>query len=71
MNPPDTTVRDTLLGILVGGALFGSVAVVQALRASIALGSVLQPILVFCLIGLTVGALVGPLVGRAIRGRRK
>ena len=48
MNPPDTTVRDTLLGILLGGALFGSVAVVQALRASVALGSVLQPILVRC-----------------------
>jgi hypothetical protein len=58
-------------GLTIGGALFGGLALVQALRAGVALARVVQPILVFALIGLTVGALAGPLVGAAIRrGRR-
>ena len=64
-------VRDTLRGVLVGGLLFGGVSAVQALRAGVSLLDVVQPILVFALIGLTVGGLAGPLVGAAIRRRRE
>ena len=63
-------VRDTVRGIVIGAVLFGGVATVQALRADAALGSVLQPIMVFALIGLTVGGLAGPLVGAAVRRYR-
>jgi hypothetical protein len=63
-------VRDTLRGVVVGGGLFGGVASVQALRAGVDLAAVIQPILVFALIGLTVGGLAGPLVGRALRRGR-
>ena len=69
--PPDPTVRDTLRGTFIGGTLFGAAAAIQALRAGVALGSVIQPILVFGLIGLTVGGLAGPLVGRALRRRSR
>jgi hypothetical protein len=64
-------VRDTIRGLVIGGALFGGVAALQAARAGVALLSVVQPILVFALIGLTVGGLAGPLVGRAARRRRE
>jgi hypothetical protein len=64
--------RDTVKGMAIGALLMGAISTVQALRAGVALGTVLQPILVFALIGLTVGALAGPLVGAAIRrGRRR
>lgn len=63
-------VRDTLRGVVVGGLLFGGVAALQALRAGVSLSSVIQPILLFALIGLTVGGLAGPLLGRAARRRR-
>jgi hypothetical protein len=65
------TVRDTLRGVVIGGALFGGVAALQALRAGVSLASVIQPILVFALIGLTVGGLAGPLLGRAARRRER
>ena len=69
--PPETR-SDTVRGLLIGGILFGGLSAVQALRAGVPLLSVIQPILVFALIGLTVGALAGPLVGAAIRrGRAK
>ena len=67
----DITVRDTVRGLVIGAALFGGVAAVQALRAGVALAKVIQPILVFALIGLTVGGLAGPLVGRAARRGRE
>ncbi len=67
----DPTFRDTLRGIVLGGALFGGVAAVQAMRAGVPLVAVIQPILVFALIGLTVGGLVGPMVGRASRRRHE
>lgn len=63
-------VKDTARGIVIGAVLFGGVAAVQALRAGVSLPSVVQPILVFALIGLTVGGLAGPLVGAAMRRRR-
>ena len=63
--------RDTLRGVVVGGLLFGGIASLQATRAGVELGAVVQPILVFALIGLTVGGLAGPLVGRAARRRRE
>ena len=66
----DNIVRDTIRGALGGAALLGTAAVIQALRAGMGLGQVAQPILVFCLIGLTVGGLAGPLIGRAIQGYR-
>ena len=66
----DYIVRDTLRGALGGAGLFGTIAMIQALRAGVALGQVVQPILVFALIGLTVGGLAGPLVGRGIRRHR-
>ena len=66
----DHIVRDTLRGALGGAGLFGAIAVIQALRAGVGVGQVVQPILVFVLIGLTVGGLAGPLVGRAIRSHR-
>jgi hypothetical protein len=53
----------------IGAVLFGGVSAVQALRAGVSLLSVIQPILVFALIGLTVGGLAGPLVGAAMRRR--
>jgi hypothetical protein len=62
--------RDTVRGMTVGALLMGAISTVQALRAGVALGSVIQPILLFALIGLTVGALAGPLVGAAIRRSR-
>ena len=62
--------RDTVKGMAIGALLMGAISTVQALRAGVALGSVIQPILVFALIGLTVGALAGPLVGAAIRRGR-
>ncbi|MSR35125.1 MAG: hypothetical protein EXR95_00580 [Gemmatimonadetes bacterium] len=64
-------VRDTVRGVLLGGGVFGAVAAVQAARAGVSLVAVVQPILVFALIGLTVGGLAGPLVGRAIRRHRE
>jgi hypothetical protein len=66
-----TQVRDTLRGVLVGGLLFGGLSAIQALRAGVSLVSVIQPILVFALIGLTVGGLAGPLVGAAVRRHRE
>ena len=66
----DPIVRDTLRGALGGAGLLGVLAVIQALRAGVGLGQVVQPILVFALIGLTVGGLAGPLVSRAIRRHR-
>jgi len=66
----DHIVRDTLRGALGGAGLFGAIAMIQALRAGVGLIQVVQPILVFVLIGLTVGGLAGPLVGRAIRRHR-
>ena len=62
--------RDTVRGMAIGGGLFGAVALVQAARAGVPIAQVIQPILVFALIGLTVGALAGPLVGAALRRRR-
>ena len=62
--------RDTVRGMALGAGLFGAVAAIQALRAGVALVRVIQPILVFALIGLTVGALAGPLVGAALRRSR-
>lgn len=59
--------RDTLLGAVAGAFLLGGWSVFQAIRAGVVLTRVLQPILVFALIGLTVGALAGPLVGKASR----
>jgi len=61
--------RDTVHGMAVGATLLGGVAALQAMHAKVDLAGVIQPILVFALIGLTVGALAGPLVGRAIRRR--
>lgn len=65
------TTRDTIRGIVIGAVLFGGVAAVQAFRAGVSLIAVIQPILVFALIGLTVGGLAGPLVGRAARRHRE
>lgn len=70
-EPSQDTTRDTLKGVLGGAVLFGGVASVQAWRAGVAPTDVIQPILVFALIGLTVGGLAGPLVGRAVRRRRE
>ena len=63
--------RDTVHGMVWGALLLGGVATVQALSAGVALGGVLQPLLVFTLIGLTVGGLAGPLVAGAIRHLRE
>jgi hypothetical protein len=69
--PPETR-RDTVRGLAIGGLSFGALSAIQALRAGVSLLSVIQPILVFALIGLTVGGLAGPLVGAAVRrGREK
>lgn len=57
--------RRTLLGALVVGGLFGAVAVVQVLRTGVPLHRVVQPLLVFVVLGGTIGALAGPLVGAA------
>jgi hypothetical protein len=65
------TTRDTVRGVIIGGVLFGGVAALQAMRAGVELVAVVQPILVFALIGLTVGGLAGPLLGRAARRRRR
>ena len=51
--------------------LFGGVASLQALRAGVDLATVIQPILVFALIGLTVGGLAGPLRRDARCGGRR
>ena len=64
-------VRDTVRGVALGGLLSGGVAAVQAMRAGVALASVVQPILVFALIGITVGGLAGPLTGRALRRQKQ
>ena len=69
-GPDREIVRDTVRGAVIGGLLFGGLATLQALRAGVALTSVIQPILLFALIGLTVGGLAGPLLGRAARRRR-
>ena len=63
--------KDTARGVVIGAGLFGGVAALQAMRAGVELGAVIQPILVFALIGLTVGGLAGPLIGRAARRRRQ
>lgn len=65
-----STLRDTLKGALVGLAVFGTIAFVQALRSGAPFPQVLQPIGVVAVIGLTVGALAGPLLGQALRRRR-
>jgi hypothetical protein len=62
--------KDTVRGLLIGAAVFAAVSAVQATRAGVSLVSVIQPILVFSLIGLTVGGLAGPMVGRALRRGR-
>ena len=62
--------RDTIRGLVIGGASFGALSALQALRAGVSLLSVIQPILVFALIGLTVGGLAGPLIGAAMRRRK-
>jgi len=65
-----STLRDTLKGALVGLAVFGTIALAQALRSGAPFPQVLQPIGVVAVIGLTVGALAGPLLGQALRRRR-
>ena len=70
MSETDLTLRDSARGIAVGALLFCGVATVQAMRAGVSLVAVVQPILVFALIGLTVGGLAGPMVGRALRRSR-
>lgn len=65
-----STLRDTLKGALLGLAVFGTIALVQALRSGAPFPQVLQPIGVVAVIGLTVGALAGPLLGQALRRRR-
>ena len=70
MSERDLTLRDSVRGVAVGALLFGGVAIVQAMRAGVSLVAVVQPILVFALIGLTVGGLAGPMVGRALRRTR-
>jgi hypothetical protein len=62
--------RDTVTGLAIGGLSFGALSAIQALRAGVSVLSVIQPILVFALIGLTVGGLAGPLVGAAVRRAR-
>ena len=56
---------------MVGGAVFGVVSLVQAMRASAPFPRVLAPIAVFTLIGLTVGGLAGPLIAQARERRRE
>ena len=63
--------KDAMRGALIGGALFGAVSALQATRAGVSLLAVIQPILVFSLVGLTVGGLAGPLVARAVRRHRE
>lgn len=58
-------IRRTMVGAAVGGGLFGGVALVQVLRSGVPPLSVIQPLLVFVVMGATVGALAGPLVGAA------
>lgn len=60
-----TVIRRTLVGALVVGGVFGVVAGVQILRSGVSPVDVLQPLLVFVVIGATTGALAGPLVGAA------
>lgn len=62
------TMRRTLIGALVGGALFFAASLYQSLRAG---GDPLRfaaPTAAMVVIGATVGALLGPLLGRI--GRR-
>lgn len=58
-------IRRTLFGALVVGGLFGAVALVQVLRSGVSVLRVVQPLLVFVVLGATIGALAGPLVGAA------
>lgn len=60
-----TVIRRTLVGALAVGGLFGVVAVAQILRSGVSPLDVVQPLLVFVVIGATTGALAGPLVGGA------
>jgi hypothetical protein len=64
-------IRRSIRGATIGGALFGAVALLQALRAAAPFPRVLGPIGVFTLIGLTVGGLVGPLLAQARERRRE
>lgn len=67
MDP--ATVRHTLVGAAVGGALFGAVAIYRSLVAGGDLLAYAGPVGVFTVIGATVGGLVGPLLGRAVARR--
>lgn len=58
-------IRRTAAGALVVGLLFGAVALVQILRAGVSPLQVVQPLLVFVVLGATIGGLAGPLVGAA------
>lgn len=63
--PSTLPIRRTVLGAVVVGGVFGAVALVQILRSGTSLLEVLQPLLVFVVLGATIGALAGPVVGGA------
>jgi hypothetical protein len=67
----DLVKRRTLSGALLGCAVFGGVALIQAYRSGAPFPQVLQPVLFFSVLGLTVGGLAGPLIGQAIANRRQ
>lgn len=63
------TLRDTVMGALIGGLLLGG----AALWRTLAEGGVPDPVGLWgftSALGVIVGALVGPLVGAAVRRRR-
>jgi hypothetical protein len=64
-------IRRTLAGAALGAALFGGVALLQALRAGAPFPEVLQPVLFFAALGVTVGGLAGPLLGQALANRKR
>lgn len=66
-----TTLRRTLVGAAVGGALFGGVAVYRSLTAGGDLTGYLGPVGFMAVLGATVGALAGPLAGRAVARLRR
>lgn len=60
-------VRHTVVGLVVGAALFGLVPLLRLWISGELVAGAAQPLLWFALLGAVIGGLAGPLVGQAWR----
>ena len=62
---PPSLLRHTIVGLVIGAALFGLVPLVRLWATGELVPDAAQPLAWFALLGAVIGGLAGPLVGRA------